>query len=233
MSYTSIKKINGQKYYRVGKNKYIHLYDAFPIQPNNYQKSNKNDPSKNAASLMDFIANNPSLTSAQRQEAQKAANLLRTGIIDDQVQKVAPSWFNTYINLGGKNDATSSANIQASLQSLERVNKERTTAGVRSLKISPISTAISMIDADYQKQGFLNHPKFYGYRQNLENLSAGSEAISNWMTEQEDWQWNVKKNPSLAPYEFSPNWQDLPYTQAVLDSNGYRTAGHHYTNFSK
>lgn len=60
---------------------------------------------------MDFIANNPSLTSAQRQEAQKAANLLRTGIIDDQVQKVAPSWFNTYVNLGGKNDATSSANI--------------------------------------------------------------------------------------------------------------------------
>lgn len=151
---------------------------------------------------MDFIANNPSLTSAQRQEAQKAANLLRTGIIDDQVQKVAPSWFNTYVNLGDKNDATSSANIQASLQSLERVNKERTTAGVRSLKISPISTAISMIDADYQKQGFLNHPKFYGYRQNLENLSAGSEAISNWMTEQEDWQWNVKKNPSLAPMNF-------------------------------
>ncbi|MCX8723794.1 SLAP domain-containing protein [Lactobacillus sp. B4005] len=36
MSYTSIKKINGQKYYRVGKNKYIHLYDAFLIQPNNY-----------------------------------------------------------------------------------------------------------------------------------------------------------------------------------------------------
>lgn len=227
--YTSIKKIKGQRYYRIGKNKYIHLYDAFPIKSNYYQKSNKNDPSKNAASLMDFIANDSSLTSIQKQEAQKAAKLLRTGIIDGQPQKAAPSWFNTYVSLGSKNDATSSANIVASLQSLANVNKERTAIGVGELKISPTSTAISMIDADYQKQGSLNHPGFYGYRHNLENLSAGSEPVSNWMTEQEDWQWNVKKNPSLAPYEFSPNWWDSVYTQAVLGTNGYRTAGH-YTN---
>ena len=33
---------------------------------------------------MDFMANDSSLTTAQRQEAQKAATLLRTGKIDSQ-----------------------------------------------------------------------------------------------------------------------------------------------------
>ena len=224
--YTSIKKIKGYKYYRIGKNKYIHYYDGLPI---NIVKTPKNRPAKNGASLMDFMANDSSLTTAQRQEAQKAATLLRTGKIDNQAQKGAPSWFNTYVKLGGKDDATSNVNIKASLQSLANANKERKRAGVGELKISPTSTAISMIDADYQKQGSLNHPGFYGYHFNLENLSAGAEPISNWMTEKVAWEWNVKKSPSLAPYEFTPNWEDPVYNQAVLGTNGYRMAGH-YTN---
>ncbi len=233
VNYTSIKKIRGQKFYRIGKDKYVIISHVFVVgNDNNKKPSNENkkiDRSKNAASLMDFIANDASLTSSQRQEAQKAAVLLRTGKIDDQAQKDAPSWFNECVDLGAEKDATNSANILVSIQGLSNVNKVRTEAGVGELKVSPTSLVISMIDADYQKTHEFDHPLFYGYHFNRENLALGGEPVSIWMTEKADWEWDVQKSPNLAPYEFTPNWKALDYQDAVQGLRGFKTAGH-YTN---
>lgn len=239
LAYTSIKSIKKQKFYRIGKNKYIRMNAVFRInQPEHKkpkQKANKYDKSKNAASLMDFIANDASLTSAQREEAQKAANLLRTGEIVDHAPTGdqswgKPSWFDKCVSLGEKSDSTNALNIKATLNSLERVNKERAAVGINELKVSPTSTAISMLDADYLKKFDFDHPLHYGYHFNRENLALGSgEPVGMWMTEKTDWLWNVKKNPSLAPFEFTSNWSDKDYDDAILGLNGYKTAGH-YTN---
>lgn len=239
LTYTSIKSIKKQKYYRIGKNKYIKSNSVFRINRAEHKKPNQNankyDTTKNAASLMDFISSDTSLTSAQREEAQKAANLLRTGEIVDHTPTGdkswgKPSWFDECVSLGDKSDSTNALNIKATLISLERVNKERAAVGINELKVSPTSTAISMIDADYQKKFEFDHPLHYGYRFNRENLSLGSgEPVGMWMTEKNDWLWNVNKNPSLAPFEFSPNWRDKDYDDAILGLNGYKTAGH-YTN---
>lgn len=183
-------------------------------------------PSKNAANFMDFIAKKKSLTSAQKNEAKKAAKLLRTGKLG---ATAAPSWFTTTVKLGSPDDATSAANIAASLPNLTSLNQKRAKLGEKRLKISLISTAISMIDSDYQKRGGLAHPQYYHYAGNLENLAAGGNPVTMWLGEKANWKWDVKKTPSLARYQFAPNWSNKKYTHAVLGANGYKTAGH-YTN---
>lgn len=182
--------------------------------------------SKSAASFMDFIAKKKALTSAQKNEAKKAAKLLKTGKLG---ATAAPSWFTTSVKLGSPDDATSAANIAASLPNLISINQKRAKLGEKRLKISLISTAISMIDSDYQKRGGLAHPQYYHYAGNLENLAAGSNPVTMWLNEKANWKWDVKKTPSLARYQFSPNWSNAKYTHAVLGTNGYKTAGH-YTN---
>lgn len=181
---------------------------------------------KNAAGLMDFIAKKGHLTAAQKSEAKKAAKMLRTGELGNQT---APSWFKTYVSLSDADDATSSSNVVATIANLEQVNKERAAIGKKKLKISLISTAISMIDCDYQKRDSLVHPQYYKHAGNIENLAAGSDPVSMWMNEKANWQWDVQKSPSLARYQFSPNWNSAAYNHAVLGTNGYKTVGH-YTN---
>nr|WP_254261655.1 CAP domain-containing protein [Lactobacillus helveticus] len=112
---------------------------------------------------------------------------------------------------------------------MENANSARAKVGSRRLKVSPILTAISMIDADYQKQGGVHHPQYYKYEDSLENISAGSEPITIWMTEKNNWKEDVRKNSSLKSLEFHPNWDNQAYTDAVMGAHGYKVAGH-YTN---
>lgn len=97
----------------------------------------------------------PPIPVSRRSEARTAAKLLRTGNLSSQS---APSWFNKYVKLGAAKDATSATNLKASIQDLENANSARAKVGSRRLKVSPILTAISMIDADYQKQGGVQSP---------------------------------------------------------------------------
>ncbi|WP_236629324.1 MULTISPECIES: SLAP domain-containing protein [Lactobacillus] len=186
----TVKKIHGKKFYKVGKNKYILKTDA---KADNQEvvvatkkttsakkASAKVSSSKNAASLMDYLVKSSSLSKTQRKEAKTAAKMLKTGKLNS---KGAPSWFSKYVNLGAKDDSTSVANIKAGLKGLEEVNQARAKAGSKALKVSPVLMAISLIDADYQKQGGINHPAYYQYHGSLENLSAGEDPIQIWMAE--------------------------------------------------
>lgn len=135
----------------------------------------------------------------------------------------APSWFNADVSLGAKKDATSASNIKAALTNMEKANRARKQYDVPALKVSPVLVAISMIDADYQKSG-LTHPQYY--KQGLENLAAGAEPVNMWLGEKSNWKWNVKKNPSLAAYEFVPNWGGV-YNYVAMGTNSYKTSGHY------
>ncbi len=86
-----------------------------------------------------------------------------------------------------------------------------------------------MLDSNYQKRGDLAHPRYYHYADNLENLAAGDSPVKLWMSEKADWNWNVQKTPSLARYEYSPNWNSNAYKNTVLGTNGYKLSDH-YTN---
>ncbi|WP_233553586.1 CAP domain-containing protein [Lactobacillus sp. ESL0228] len=185
---------------------------------------------KNAISLMIFIANDNSLTVKQRQAAKNAANLLKTGKSNNQP---APSWFKKYVDLTSPQDATNSSNIRVSLKNLAKVNQARTAIGEKALKVSLPLIAISMIDADYQKRGGLTQPHYYEYTNNLENIAGGTEPVAKWLSEEINWKWDVKKTPSLAPNEFSPNWSNIKYDNAVFGTNGYRTAGHYLNLVNK
>jgi hypothetical protein len=229
------KRIHGRSYYKVGANKYIRKSNARLKKSSVASKVNNSNNSsvsatvsnqKNAASFMSFLASQKSLSAAQRSEARTAAKLLRTGSLSSQS---APSWFNKYVKLGAAKDATSAANLKASIQDLENANSARAKVGSRRLKVSPILTAISMIDADYQKQGGVHHPQYYKYEDSLESISAGSEPITIWMTEKNNWKEDVRKNSSLKSLEFHPNWDNQAYTDAVMGAHGYKVAGH-YTN---
>lgn len=175
---------------------------------------------------MNFIAKQKSLTAGQRKEAKTAAKLLKTGKLADQG---TPSWFKKSVSLGADSDATSVANIKAGIKGMEAINDARKGVKARSLRVSPIMLAISMIDADYQKKGEIAHPHFYDYANNLENIAAGGDPIRLWMREKSAWQYDVKKSPSIAKDEYHPNWHSKAYSEAVLGTNGYQEAGH-YTN---
>ncbi|NRO02262.1 hypothetical protein IMAU30109_01208 [Lactobacillus helveticus] len=145
------KRIHGRSYYKVGANKYIRKSNARLKKSSVASKVNNSNNSsvsatvsnqKNAASFMSFLASQKSLSAAQRSEARTAAKLLRTGSLSSQS---APSWFNKYVKLGAAKDATSAANLKASIQDLENANSARAKVGSRRLKVSPILTAISMM----------------------------------------------------------------------------------------
>lgn len=185
---------------------------------------------KNAVSLMSFIANDNSLTSQQKKAAKTAADILKTG---KSANQPAPTWFKKYVNLNSSTDATSSSNIRLSLKSLANVNQTRIAVGEKALKVSLPLIAISMIDADYQKRGGLEQPHYYEYNNNLENIAGGTEPIAKWLSEKANWQWDVKKAPDLSPYQFSPNWSNIKYDNAVFGTNGYKTAGHYLNLVNK
>ncbi|CAM3156359.1 Cysteine-rich secretory protein family protein [Lactobacillus bombicola] len=193
--------------------------------PNKKPKQNNN-----AATFMDFLSTNNSLTAAQKAAAKTAATLLRTGKLGN---KSAPVWFKTYVDLNSAKDATSISNIQATLKNLSNVNKVRAQLKEKQLRISPILTALSMIDADYQKHGTLTEPQYYEYTNNLENLASGTDPVKKWLSEQANWKANVTKTPSLAPYEFSPNWKNNKYGYAVYGANGYKESGHYLNLVNK
>lgn len=222
ISYTSTKKIKGHKYLKLSKNRYIRVSN---IQTSKSKKSVKITESypvkKNAADLMNYLANSTSLTNAQKSEATKAEQLLKTGTVDGQV---APNWFNR-VSLTDKNDATSAKNIKTAVSYMNKANAARKNNGVDELKVSPVLTAIAIIDSDYQQQGGLEHPSYYS--RGLENLSAGADPIQMWLSEKSNWQYDVKKNSNLSKYEFTPDWGNSEYSNAVMGQNGYKTAGHY------
>lgn len=244
--YQQYRDKSGQLWYRIGKNAWIKA--KYTDKPNGQtnpkttkskkkatkkkaskktsskRKSSKQySISKNAASLMSYLANNSSLSESQRNNAIQAATLIKTGTISGQS---APSWFSKDVSLTSRNDATSAQNIKASLAVLTKMNQVRRQYGLPEFKVSPVTTAIAMIDADYQKQAGLAHPSYYQYGSSSENLASGGDAVKMWMGEKADWQYNVKRNPSLAPYEHQSAWTN-EYLAALAGQNGYRTAGHY------
>lgn len=180
---------------------------------------------KNAVDFMTYLSKNKSLTKGQRSSARSAVKLLKTGRLG---KKPKASWYNEYVDLHSNDDATSAKNIKAVLPYLNSVNRARRSEGVRSLKVSPLLTAASMLNADYQKRGGLKHTHYFKSigLENIATQSMGLDPVDTWFSEKKSWNYDVKKNHSLKPAKYSPTWT-ATYDAAVEGTNGYKMAGHY------
>lgn len=103
-------------------------------------------------------------------------------------KKSKASWYNRYVDLHSKDDATSAENIKAALPYFSRVNSVRKNEGVRSLRVSPLLTAASMLNADYQKRGGLKHTHYFKSigLENIATQSVGLDPVDTWLTEKKN-----------------------------------------------
>lgn len=180
------RRLKGKLYYRIGNNEYV---KATSVNKTAKQKSvNKNTQTnygENAAGFMHWLSTNKDLNSAQKNGARTAAQtLMGHGNV--------PSWFNKYVKLGQSGDATSKESLAQTLPLYNRLNKIRRGYNVKSAKVSLPMIAYAMINADYQKQGGLQHAHYYKV---TENLAAGTDPLKVWMNEKPLWVKYAKKHP--------------------------------------
>ena len=155
----------------------------------------------NAANFFKSVMDNQKASSLEKKDAQAAYNIVTgTGTFTDAGgnTKPAPKWYKKAVHIGQQNDATSLANLKASLILYDQFVKIRKDRQLSVPKVSLANVAIAMLDSDYQTVvNGLRHPAYYGVGENLDEDTL-NHAIDDWMAEESAWKEAVKQHPDLA-----------------------------------
>lgn len=193
------------------------------------KKAAKTDVELNAAGFFKSIIDSPTASENEKLDAQWAYNIVTgTGKVPnnfDDSEVSAPDWYSKAVHLGKAGDATSLEAMKESLPLYKQFVEMRQQYGLSTSKISLVSIAVAMVDADYQTiADTLTHIEHYTAGENLTTAPVDG-AMDSWMVEEKArWENDVKNHPELADHVHDGYWVSQNYP------NVYGHAGH-FLNF--
>lgn len=196
--------------------------DKTKLSEKNTALANAKKEAQSAAGFFKSLAEDSSLTTEQRQDAQQAYDIvMNTGRYHDftdedgEYQNIKLTWYDPNKQLGKDGDATSLANMQAALDDLDELVKVRQEYGVKLPKISLTATAIAMMSSDYLLTHDFDHP--FNHEENgpffddEEDIAFGAPQVESYMSEKQVIDALIAEHPEYAQYRYDTG--NLTYEQ--------------------
>lgn len=199
---------------------------------------NAKKEAQSAAGFFKSLAEDTSLTAEQRKDAQQAYGIVMN---DGKYQGIKLTWYDPSKQLGKDGDATSLANIQATLSDLDDLVNVRKQYNLRQPKVSLTAMAVAMMSSDYLLTHEFDHPILHKengpFFADEQDIAEGAGQVGLYMNEKEYIDHLIQEYPEYARYSYDTG--NLSYDQwkanndfweqhgLILYGGGDRVIGHY------